>query len=76
MEGIDCAPGRILGTAWYPPNNASPNTHDFSSMHPSGTNFLLGDGSVRLIPQTIDMAAYRALVTRNGNDMIGNALGN
>jgi len=76
VEGIDCAPGRILGTAWYPPNSASSNTHDFSSLHPSGTNFLLGDGSVRLIPQAIDMAVYHALVTRSGNDIVGNALGN
>lgn len=76
VEGIDCAPGRILGTAWYPPNSASPNTHDFSSMHPSGANFLLGDGSVRLIPSGIDIAVYRALVTRSGNDSVAGALGN
>jgi len=76
VEGIDCAPGRILGTAWYPPNNATHNTHDFSSLHPTGTNFVLADGSVRLIPVTIDIAVYRALVTRSGNDSVASALGN
>jgi prepilin-type N-terminal cleavage/methylation domain-containing protein len=74
VAGIDCAPGRILGTALYPPN-AGGHTHDFSSEHPSGTHFLLGDGSVRLISQMIDMAAYRALVTRSGSDSVGSALG-
>jgi prepilin-type N-terminal cleavage/methylation domain-containing protein len=70
MEGIDCAPGRILGTAFYPPNTGG-HTHDFSSQHPSGTHFLLGDGSVRLVPQTIDAAVYRALVTRAGGEALG-----
>ncbi len=53
VAGIDCAPGRLLGTAFYPPNTGG-HTHDFSSEHPSGTHFLLGDGSVRLIAETID----------------------
>jgi hypothetical protein len=75
VEGIDCAPGRLLGTALYPPDTGG-HTHDFSSEHPSGTNFLLGDGSVRLIPETIDTAVYLALVTRNGHDNTGDALGN
>lgn len=76
VAGNDCAPGRILGTAQFPPNSPQSNTHDFSSQHPTGANFLLADGSVRLIPETIDQAVYRALMTRNGNEPIGNnALG-
>jgi prepilin-type N-terminal cleavage/methylation domain-containing protein/prepilin-type processing-associated H-X9-DG protein len=74
VPGIDCSPGRILGTALYPPN-AGGHTHDFSSQHPSGANFLLGDGSVRLISETIDMPVYRGLITRSGGESVGSALG-
>ncbi len=74
VEGIDCAAGRLLGTAFYPPNTGG-HTHDFSSEHPSGTHFLLGDGSVRMIPETINTAVYWALVTRNGRESTIDALG-
>ncbi|MCY2991463.1 MAG: DUF1559 domain-containing protein [Planctomycetota bacterium] len=66
----DCAPGRIVGTAIYSPNWPQSHTHDFSSEHPSGTHFLLADGSVRLVPETIDIAVYRALVTRSGSETV------
>jgi len=46
------------------------HTHDFSSEHPTGTHFLLADGSVRLVPETIDLAVYRALVTRSGGEAV------
>ena len=68
--GNDCGPGRIVGTAIYPPNWHMTHTHDFSSQHPSGTHFLLADGSVRLVPETIDIAVYRALVTRSGKETV------
>lgn len=70
----ECSPGLVLGSALYPPNSAASHAHNFSSRHPSGTHFLLGDGSVRLIPETIDAAVYKALCTRSGNDLVGNAL--
>jgi prepilin-type processing-associated H-X9-DG protein len=41
-------------------------------MHSGGANFALGDGSVRFIQQSIDMAIYRALASRNGGEVIGN----
>ena len=40
----------------------------FGSYHPGGGNFLLGDGSVRFISETIDLTTYRALSTRNGGE--------
>jgi prepilin-type processing-associated H-X9-DG protein len=43
----------------------------FGSYHPGGGNFLLGDGSVRFISETIDLATYRALSTRNGGETLG-----
>jgi prepilin-type N-terminal cleavage/methylation domain-containing protein/prepilin-type processing-associated H-X9-DG protein len=41
----------------------------FGSFHPGGANFALVDGSVRFISQTIDMNVYRALSTRQGNEV-------
>jgi prepilin-type N-terminal cleavage/methylation domain-containing protein/prepilin-type processing-associated H-X9-DG protein len=38
------------------------------SYHPSGAMFLFGDGSVRFIPENIDLQIFRALGTRNGNE--------
>ena len=69
--GDDCGQGRIVGTASYPPNSQAYDTHNFSSQHPTGTNFLSGDGSVRLISQTIDGVVYRALCTRDGGEVVG-----
>lgn len=36
------------------------------SMHPGGTNVLIGDGAVRFVSESIDKAVWRALGTRNG----------
>ena len=42
------------------------------SYHSGGSNDLFGDGSVKLLKETIDMATYRALGTR-GSFEIGGA---
>jgi prepilin-type N-terminal cleavage/methylation domain-containing protein/prepilin-type processing-associated H-X9-DG protein len=67
------APARICGIGLFPPNSEKEEehyTHNFSSFHPSGTNFLLGDGSVRLISETIDTEVYLGLCTRSGNESV------
>jgi len=74
VTGGEHMPARVVGVAAYPPNaEAAPVEyfHNFSSFHPSGTHFLSADGSVRLIPQTIDMAVYQALATRSGSEVVG-----
>lgn len=43
--------------------NADPD--DFFSPHSGGAHFLMGDGSVRFIKQTVHMDVYRALSSRN-----------
>jgi prepilin-type N-terminal cleavage/methylation domain-containing protein/prepilin-type processing-associated H-X9-DG protein len=43
----------------------------FRSQHPGGANFLFGDGSVRFLKQTINMATYRALGTRAMGEVVG-----
>ena len=42
-----------------------------SSQHPGGVNTLMGDGSVRFIKDSVDLATWRALGTRNGGEVIG-----
>ena len=37
-----------------------PNNYSFMSMHPGGGNFGLADGSVRFVPETVDLVVYRS----------------
>ncbi len=41
----------------------------FGSFHPSGANFLFGDGSVKFVRDSVDIAAYRASASRNGGEV-------
>jgi prepilin-type processing-associated H-X9-DG protein len=43
---------------------------DFGSYHPFGANFLLGDGSVKLISDEVNLTVYRALATRSGGEPV------
>ncbi len=42
-----------------------------SSHHAGGVNVLLGDGSVRFVKDSVNIATWRALGTRNGGEVIG-----
>jgi prepilin-type processing-associated H-X9-DG protein len=41
-----------------------------SSDHPGGVNLSFGDGSVRFVKDTINLAVWRALSTRNGGEIV------
>lgn len=54
------------------PTQANPRWDEsigFRSYHPTGANFLMGDGSARFIAETIDGATYRALGSRAGGEV-------
>jgi len=42
----------------------------FSSYHPGGANFLLLDGSVHFVSETLDQATYNAYATRQGKETV------
>jgi prepilin-type N-terminal cleavage/methylation domain-containing protein/prepilin-type processing-associated H-X9-DG protein len=42
-----------------------------NSGHPNGVNLLACDGSVRFVSNSIDLATWRALGTRNGGEVVG-----
>jgi prepilin-type processing-associated H-X9-DG protein len=46
------------------------NDVPFGSMHSGGMNSCFGDGSVRFLRQSLDMATYRALASRDGGEVI------
>ena len=52
-------------------NGPSDRVRGFTSMHRGGAFFLLGDGSVRFIPDNIDQKTYRALSTIRDGETVG-----
>jgi prepilin-type processing-associated H-X9-DG protein len=48
------------------------NDVPFGSMHSGGMNVCFGDGSIRFLRQSLDMATYRALASRDGGEVIAN----
>ncbi len=61
---------RVVGRAGSVPNHVLNDFADFSSEHPFGANFVMGDGSVRPISDQIDLTVFRALATRAGKEAV------
>jgi prepilin-type N-terminal cleavage/methylation domain-containing protein len=68
IAGASHAPGRVMAVASTPPNSSTGDMFNFSSYHPTGTNFLAVDGSVHLVPETINPVVYLSLCTRANAD--------
>jgi prepilin-type N-terminal cleavage/methylation domain-containing protein len=61
------------GSTTHLPNNPLVVDADATaSFHIAGVNFLMGDGSVQIINNSIDPNTYQALCTRNGSEPVGN----
>jgi prepilin-type processing-associated H-X9-DG protein len=55
-----------------PPNpDDTLSLQGFKSMHTGGVQFLLGDGSVRFLANSINLTTYRGLGTIAGGEVIG-----
>ncbi len=55
------------------PTQANPRWDEsigFRSFHPGGTHFLMGDGAVRFVGDTIDGPTYRGLASRMGGEPV------
>ncbi|MHC2068802.1 DUF1559 domain-containing protein [Bremerella sp. T1] len=66
----------ITINGFYTPNSRSPDVshhgHIVSSSrsnHPGGTQIVLADGAVNFVPETINLAVWRALFTRGGGEV-------
>ena len=53
-----------------PPHYKELGQFGFRSLHPGGASFLMGDGSVKFIKETINQTSYMALGTRAGGEII------
>ena len=62
---------RNVGVADHTPNHSDSHFDDFTSKHPSGVQFLLGDASVRWLNNGIDEEVYKAICTRSGGETNG-----
>ena len=54
----------------HTPNSPFSDDRDVSAPHVGYANFLFGDGSIRLIVESIDLEVYQALSTRAGAEVV------
>ena len=52
------------------PQSANEGSFGFRSLHPGGANFLVGDGTVKFVKQTLNPQVYQALGTKTGSELI------
>jgi prepilin-type processing-associated H-X9-DG protein len=53
------------------PNHPGAGADTFWSRHPGGCEFLLCDGSVRFVKETLAPQIFQALASRTGGEVIG-----
>ncbi|MCA9267327.1 MAG: DUF1559 domain-containing protein, partial [Planctomycetales bacterium] len=59
----------IAGSAWWTASAAGAHAAA-RSQHPGGVNAAMGDGSVHFYSETINLATWRGLGTRNGREVV------
>ena len=55
----------------HPPNWPGGHTDQMHSQHAGGCNVLMGDGSVRFVPDGIRFSVFQAMSSRQGGEPIG-----
>ena len=68
VPGAHRSMARVVGRSGRAPNDVLNDFSDFSSHHLVGAHFLVGDGSVRMINDEIDLEVYRGLTTRSAGE--------
>ena len=67
---LNCTNGEDIGPTTFPyVYYGSEGTGEAFAFHPGGANFLIGDGSVRFIKDTIAMRIFATLITRSGGEL-------
>jgi len=62
---------RILGSSDIALGAKDRHSSDYRSAHDKGGHFLITDGSVRFVANTLDLKIFQALTTRAGGERIG-----
>jgi prepilin-type N-terminal cleavage/methylation domain-containing protein len=71
VPGGEEALSRVVGTTDHVPNHPGGHFDDFGSYHPGGCHFVLADGSVHFVAETINLSVYQSLATRADHDIVG-----
>lgn len=61
----------VLFQSGHPPNAIDSDDRDVSSAHPGTAHFVLCDGAVRTVAETVDLALHVAWSTRAGGETTG-----
>lgn len=73
-SGLGSDFSEVLGSTFYRINTEARNNRErecaFSSHHPDGAVFGLGDGSTRFVSQSVDLTLWRQAGSRNGGEVI------
>ncbi len=67
----DCAIDSLIGTPQGSGGTAEGGMLTARSQHPGGVNCLLGDGSCRMVSDSIDLRLWRSLSTIAGHETVG-----
>lgn len=69
-DPADDHPHMVLFQTGHLPNAGDSDDRDVSAPHPQGAQFLMGDGSVHFLRETLSFAVYTALGTRAGGEAV------
>lgn len=67
IQGAEASRARIVAEGDHAPNTGD-HFADYTSSHPGGANFVLGDASVHFLADGIAEAVFQALCTREGGE--------